>query len=328
VKKMADEDVAVSQVNDESEYDDAFAEFAQDRDTDDDPQELELEPEGEGHRAQAGDEPLVTAPDPDQEEEDAYAGMTPEVKAKFVALEDNTKSLQHTIDSDAGRVSAFQRKINNLERQQQAAPRAQPSSSQIADAMKGSDAQWDQFKEDYPEVAQALDNRFAAMGVAAQDSIDQTLAPVKEHQAHIAQVDASNAHKARIDKVAEVYPTWTAEVKKPEFNSWLSTQPPGVQALSESDDTEDASTLIGLYDGHLVAEGQPTLKADPGSTSVNEVPADTTRANTRRQQQLEAGTTVPSKPARVDGTAEAGSEFEDAFAVFAKRKEAQQRQTA
>ena len=320
---MADEELAVSEVQDESEYDDAFAEFAEARDVEDVIEEVEDEPAAD-----------IAAEAPDQEPapveevtEDPYAGMTEEVKARFIALEETTAAQQHTIDSDAGRVSAFQRKINQLERNQQQAPRPQPSTSQIADAMKGSDAQWDQFKEDYPEVAQALDNRFAALGVAAQDSIDSTLAPVRDHQAHIERVDASNAHKARIDAVSEVYPTWTAEVKKPEFNSWLSDQPPGVRALSESDDTADASTLIGLYDGHLVASGKPSLKPDP-EPGVNEVvPAANPQAN-RRAAQLEAGSTVPSKPARVDATAEADGDFEAAFKVFAKRAEARQRQTA
>lgn len=323
------ETAAVSEVEDESEFDEAFAEFAQGRDADADDQELEveLEPEGEGHRAQAGPEE-TPALEPAEEEADSYAGMTDEVKARFMALEENSAALQHTIDSDAGRVSAFQRKINLMERQQQAAPRAQPSTTQIADAMKGSSTQWDQFKEDYPEVAAALDSRFEALGVAAQDSIDQTLAPVRDHQAHIQQVDASNDKKARVDAVAEVYPTWTKAVKEPEFNSWLIDQPPGVQALQDSDDTSDASTLIGLYDTHLVANGKPTLKADPepGVTEVV-VPAPSPQAN-KRAQQLEAGTTVQSKSARVDGTAEAGDDFDAAFAVFAKRREARQRQTA
>jgi hypothetical protein len=318
---MADEAPEASQVNDESEYDDAFAEFAEVRDTDGDDQELEAE----------ADEVVAQEATPTIEEhfeeEDPYAGMTDEVKAKFIALEETSASQQHTIDSDAGRVSAFQRKINALERNQQTAPKAQPSSTQIADAMKGSSTDWDQFKEDYPEVAQALDSRFAALGVAAQDSIDQTLAPVRNHQAHIAQVEAGNAHKARIDTVAQEFPTWTDEVKKPEFNSWLDTQPPGVRALSESDDTLDASTLIGLYDGHLVAQGQPSIKVNPEPGVDDEAPAATPQAN-KRKQQLEAGSSVPSKSARVDGTAEAGTEFDAAFDVFAKRAEARQRQTA
>jgi hypothetical protein len=325
---MTDPDPVVSQVDDESEFDDAFAEFAEVDQVDD--QAEELEPEGEGHRPKADDLVAdIAAQEAAQEEEDPYAGMTPEVKAKFVALEDNTKALQHTIDSDAGRVSAFQRKINTLERQQTTQV-AQPSPTQISDAMKGSDAQWDQFKEDYPEVAKALDNRFAALGVAAQDSIDKTLAPVKQHQAHIAQVDASNDHKARINAVAESFPTWTDEVKKPEFGAWLSAQSPGVQALSESDDTQDASTLIGLYDGHLVSEGKPSLKVDPGTgvDDEEEVPAQTNAQADKRKQQLADGSTVPSKSARVDGTGEAVSDFDAAFKVFAKRKEAQQRQTA
>jgi hypothetical protein len=108
----------------------------------------------------------------------------------------------------------------------------------------------------------------------------------------------------------------------------LDNQSPGIMALADSDDTNDASTLIGLYDDYLVANGDPTLKADPTEPGVNNEEQKTDGADEpsdlakRRQQQLTDGTTVPSKPAGIDPGGEAMDEFDQAFNYHAKRLEA------
>ena len=103
----------------------------------------------------------------------------------------------------------------------------------------------------------------------------------------------------------------------------MANQSPGIRALADSDDTRDASLLIGKYDDYRVENGHTTLKSDPGpdnGSSVDEAAED--EVAKRRKQQLEDGVTLPSKSARIDTDAETGSEFENAFNAFAKRKEA------
>jgi len=270
-----------------------------------------------------------------EEKEDPYAGLSPEAKARVIALEEQNKELTHRINSDAGRVSAFQRKVNDLEGEIQSirtgstSGNDQPSNAQIADAMKGSDEQWEQFRQDYPEVAGAIDSRLEKAGKATQETIESTLAPVKERQARDQQSEVEAAAKAAVDAVAEVYPTWTEAVQTEDFKTWLDKQPPGVVALSFSDEPADASALIGLYDGHLVAEGQPSLKAsDPGpGVEKTEKQKEAEKLAAKRAQQLADGTTVKSKPSQIGPGDGESDEFETAFAAFAKRKEAK-RQSA
>ena len=104
-----------------------------------------------------------------------------------------------------------------------------------------------------------------------------------------------------------------------------------MQSLTDSDDPQDASALIGLYDSHLVASGLPTLKADPVDNGVDtkdkltqkEIEANSIAA--RRKQQLEDGTTIPSKKSRIDPSSEPTDDFEAAFNYHAKRRENQRR---
>jgi len=259
------------------------------------------------------------------EEVDIYAGMDEATKDRFVVLEEQNKNLNHRLDSDAGRVSAFQRKINGLEKElksNQTNSEEQPSTKQISEAMNGSDDNWDKFRKEYPEVANSIDERFDKMGNATQEMIDSTLAPVHEMQARAVQSEAQAADEAAKVQVTETFPEWGKAVQTKEFSLWLDVQPPGIQALADSDNTQDAMSLIGSFDDHLVASGQPTMRAvktDPG-------PGVETKANSiaeKRKQQLSSGTTIKSKPSGINPGAEDTTDFENAFNAFAKKREGQ-----
>lgn len=257
------------------------------------------------------------------EEPDPYEGMTDEVKARFVTLEEEKGKLEHRIKSDDGRVNAYQRQVTELSQQieqiQKSSAKAQPTNEEIKDAMEGDDADWDSFKEDYPEVANAIDGRFSRFESKQAERIDTVLTPVIEDQAE------KQMEKAYED-VADEFPTWQDAVKEQNFNDWLVKQPAAVRDLSFSDDVNDASSLIGLYDDHRIANNMPSLRKadDPGNGDPVDDSADDLGA--KRKRQLEAGSVVPSKPARINTEAEEGEdEFERSFNAYAARKEAANR---
>lgn len=338
---MTDKAAVESEVNEETDFEDEFAKLAEAKDTvsevddelDDPVDTLEDDKlETKSQDGEPGDDPDKA---PKKEEEDIYAGMSDTAKERMQAMEAENKDLNHRLSSDAGRVSGLQRKINGMEKEIQGIRKGdtageQPDNKQIAEAMGGTDEEWETFKEDYPEVAKAIDSRLDKAGQATQETIDSTLTPIKESQEKAALKEVADATQASADVVSETYPKWTEAVQEPEFALWLDSQPPGVQSLTESDDPQDASALIGLYDGHLVAEGKPTLKADPtnGVDTKDEKTQKEIEANSiaaRRKQQLEDGATIPSKAARIDPSSEPVDDFEAAFNYHAKRRENQRR---
>lgn len=326
-----------------TEFEDAFVEFATqgdddsaalpDNDSDESAGEAGSETsttaEGEAEEASA-EGSTDAAPGADKEtsagDENPFEGWPQEAIDRYQSQVKQTEQLQHRLQSDAGRVSAFQKKINGLEetiKEIQAGGKGdQPTDKEISDAMAGSEGDWEQFSEDYPEVAAAIDKRFEAQ----KGDVEKVIKPIVEKQQHEAQEQATAAELAAQKEVAKSYPKWQDEVKKQEYHDWYAAQSPGVRALGNSDDVQDASTLLGLYDNYRVANGKPTMKADPEpDTGVKNDNAD--ELAERRRQQLEGGTTLPSKSARVttDGP-EGEDEFERSFNVFAARKEAKNRQ--
>ena len=304
-----------------SEFDAAFAEHATARET------VELA----GEEDIDGEETLDAA-EPESVEEDPLDGLTDAQRAKYDELLQQNTQLNHQIASDAGRVSAFQKKVNTLQSEIEEIRQgstAGPSKVEIADAMKGTDDDWEQFSSDYPEVASAIDKRLAQTGEATANAVEQTLKPIKERAAIDAATAEQQAAQKKVDELAQVYKDWTSEVKKPEFMDWLNQQPPGIKALTESETIADASALIGLYDSHLVANGKPSIKNDPTPGVKNPEPPGSKPSNLeeKRKRQLEAAAAIPSKRANVDASGPVADEFTTAFEHFARRREAQRATT-
>ena len=295
----------------EMSFDDAFAAEAAKKDgTDEAIVEDEL--------PEVIEEPDPAAASVAAAEENPYEGWPQEAIDQVQAQQEATSKLQHRIDSDDGRVNAFQRQVAGLQGEitkLQAGSGEQPSNEQISEAMK-TDEGWGQFSEDYPEIADAIDNRLESRLGNQEEKINNALAPVIEKQQVEAQTEANGA-------VTEVYPTWQEEVQKEDFANWIGSQPAAVQGLADSDDVADATSLIGLYDTHRVASGLPTLKTDhipDGEVVEKEEAVNDLKA--RRDQQLEDGTTLPSRTARIDPDSEGGDDFGNAFDMFAKRRDA------
>lgn len=261
------------------------------------------------------------------EEAKQFEGWPQDAIDRYKAQEQTNADLEHRISSDSGRVSAFQLKVNDLEKEItkiKAGGGNQPTKEEIKDAMTGSDEEWTEFSKDYPEVAGAIDKRFEAQQKNIDARVGESLAPVLEKQENDEAKALEVAEQEANDAVSKDYPTWQTEVAKPEFSTWMATQPPGIQALADSDDRADASTLIGMYDTFRVAEGHPTLKVNPAEPGAGdgskEVKGDV--LSEKRAQQLEDGASVKSKAARIDPDAEVGDEFEQAFNVYAEKKAA------
>jgi len=306
--------------NEDKEFQDAFDAAADDKEGTDssavDAADKDEEKPGDAAPAAKSADDSAAAAEAEPEV-DPYEGMDEVTKARFQNIEKTNEDLQHRIDSDNGRVGAFQKKVNNLEHQIAGMTHKpdQPSMEAITEAM-GTDEGWTKFSEDYPEVSAAIDGRLDNFGKSVGENINSRLAPVINKQ-------NENAQEASYGEVAETFPTWQDAVNTPEFSDWMATQSPGIQALAGSDDTSDASSLIGMFDDYRVTQGDESLRIDPSpDNDGNSVDNTATDLAAKRARQLEDGVAIESKTARIDPNAESGTEFENAFNAFASRKEA------
>jgi hypothetical protein len=285
----------------ENEFSSAFAEAAAARTEpvaaiepeEDDAGGIPLTDEGEGTTQQ--DEPHDIWADASETHRTAYQQAVAE-----------QERLRHSVHSNAGRVSALQRKINELEsqlgRQVQAAaaPSDAPTAQEIQDAMQTPES-WASFTEEYPEVAKAVDGRIHRE-IAR---LEQTLNPLRQEIERRAQFEAQQYAHQQMDELNTAYPKWRDTINTPAFNEWFKSQPPAVQSLVESDHAQDAIALLNFFSASSRERGAP------GTGRVSEIQA-------ARQRRLEQSVESPSRRGAQRPLAE--DDFSSAFKAAAAKK--------
>ncbi|MFC0268572.1 hypothetical protein [Kushneria aurantia] len=297
----------------EEDFDAAFAEYASGTSADHDTPE----PQAGGNGNDSEEEP----PEPSSDDEH------PAPSERERQLMSQLERLQQSEASQRGRVGALQRQINAFRRQQAGQPpreapqNGQPSAGsstkseprkenqqerdtkQAAAEAVGSE-DWESLKQDFPDIARALESRLdqdrqqrahLEQQIAEMQS---TVQPMQE-QAHQQYLDGQmRALEAR-------HTDWQEVVNAPAFQQWLNQQPDRVQAMMESEDAAEAAALLDFYKGSQQQAGS------------NDRAAAQQAERDRRQQRL-AQSQAPQR--RGTGQRHAAPEdFEAAFKHYASQ---------
>jgi len=236
----------------------------------------------------------------EQGEED---GQQPDPLAELERYKQEAQQWQHRYNSDLGRQNALQRKIHEQEQliQQLQSKAPQASNQSGTDNPEGSgytDAEWEALKEDFPEVAQALEKRMAAVSSQYQNQIkqlQQQIQPIQQ-QAHEQYVSS------QYQILEQQHPDGRDVAATNEFRQWVSTQPPAVQQLMGSESAADAAYLISNY---KLATGMQQQQ--------------TQAMNQRRQRQLQNAQTIPNRGGRRNPGQPAEDDLDAAFDYFANQ---------
>lgn len=268
----------------EKEYEDAFAEFA--GKSDEEAEENNADPLEENQEGKGEDEqPAGSDPEGEKEPEDD----------RVTTLEKELAALRHKYRSDQGRVSAYQRKINELETQL----KKRPTEKEIENALSGE--KWDEFKEEFPEAADLMEKQFGAL----REQIDSTVAPLRERLTEKEATDYEAQQIAVLEKPREQggygYDNWKEISASKEFVAWISSQPEGVRALCNSSDAADAAAVLDFYTA--------IHKTDVGGAE---------KTLERRKKNLARNVQVTGKQGGPSVTPP--DDYEAAFNFFAKKK--------
>lgn len=178
---------------------------------------------------------------------DWLATATDEVKENFRKLQADNQRYQHQARSQNGRVGALTKKYQQAQAEIERLKQAQ--SHHLDDDLKN-------LEEDYPEFAQL----FRKLAEHQEKQLAQYTRPIEQlaqaEMHDLAQQQLDN----RIDYVSQVVPDVSEIVASPQFNSWLSRQPAGLQALFHSDDVDDALYLLSEYKKNLSAGAERRSK--------------------------------------------------------------------
>jgi hypothetical protein len=110
---------------------------------------------------------------------------------------------------------------------------------------------WVQVKSEFPEWADAIEERLGGM-TPAQPNLDELRTKVRDElKVELAGTgnDALNAYKSQMEgrMVGMVHPGWQSLVKEKEFVDWMGKQPDTVRTLAASPEAEDAIAMLNMY---------------------------------------------------------------------------------
>lgn len=137
-----------------------------------------------------------------------------------------------------------------------------PTKREVAAAAAAgvSSEKWKALAEEFPEWAEATEERFAAESVPLRGEIDK----VRAEQAELSEVTRIHAAFPRVN--------WEADLASPEFTAWFLKQPEETRALGQSSRGLDAIQLLDLY-----YDSRSTPLNDSGGRRAEQIPDDRTR---------------------------------------------------
>jgi hypothetical protein len=273
------------------DFDSAFDEFSTEEET----TSAELAPEdtevvAETEEVEAAIEEPEQAP-----EEDIWAEADDGLKSEYDKLKENNDKLSHQAKSNAGRIGALQRKLNEFQATSPAGG-VQPSATEVAEAMKTPEA-WASFNEEYPDIHDAIESRLEVERSQNQEAMNRALQPLKaaEEERHVSSQYAA---------LEAAHTDWKDVVNSESFVDWLQEQPTAIQQLSNSNDAFEASKLLDYY---KLSQPQEEIATTSTVTSIQQ----------KRAKQLEDSTGVKSKPGPGATGVIPPDDFDAAFEMFA-----------
>lgn len=286
--KDQEQDAELTAPDSEADFDNAFAEFS--------------EPEADADANQPA--PEVPEPEASQSEEDPWTTADPRLKAAYDAALTENKQWSHRYNSDVGRLSAYQRQIEQLKsdlagsKTTVAATEAAQDAAELLD-----DPDFKELLAEYPEVGKPISKVVSALQAKA-DALARELAEISGER-------REQQFAKEEEKLTDVHPDWRQATASPQFLQWYRTAPPGIRA-----DVERHGQNI--RDAHEVARLLNVFKAETGwGQTQRPATQGVTNLSAKRARQL----TAAAAPAGRGMGAASGApdDFDAAFAHFARK---------
>jgi len=254
---------------------------------------------GDQDAAAADDaEPETATEDADAQqpagEDDIWSGASAAQREAFEALKAEKARLEQAERSQRGRISAFQRQIEDLRRQP--SPEATAATDKGAAESTGEPAadflgsdKWKTFAEEYPEIAEPLGEVISGLR-SETTRLHKELAAVGDERREA-------ALQQQEQLLVEAHPDWLEVTDDAAFVDWLGAQPRHVREAAQRNfdaivDADEAADVVGRFKAWRAAErGESQPAAAGGGKPPNPNPALTSR----RKRQLESATAVRSR---------------------------------
>jgi hypothetical protein len=208
---------------------------------------------------------------------DPWAGLSPEQEAFF-------KSLQHSEQSQRGRVAALTRKLQDNPAQSAPAPsksgKGDDDGQDSDESASDLDKRLKQATEDYPDAVGPLVEVIADIRKEI-GKLSNRVEPIADEN------DTAMLTKAYAD-LETAHPDYRQYVGDKNFDAWVADQPANIQQMANSMDAREVSLTLTLFK----AERQAAMAgSDAGHKPNNDA------NEKKRERQLDGSKHVPNKGA-------------------------------
>ncbi len=294
-----EQDIKEEQIDDDESFSDAFDEFAGEEENPEGDTVLDEDSTEPAEPGEDSTDPADPAEPAEPAQEFDESQLPEPVRRELVKQRESARVWEHKYRSDAGRVSALQKQINELKEGQETTP----TDKQLKEALSSDDG-WQEFQEVFPEAAGVLETQFSNL----TRDIEERLTPVQEQVKQTA-IETGIQKQMRTlsaprEKGGSGHADFQAIAESQEFKDWGRQQHPSVQELFNSNEAADAAYVLDLYKAMQGGKQQQQQKRD-----------DISRKRKKRQQRnihLEGQAATPK--------AGPPDDFDGAFEYFAAKQ--------
>lgn len=223
-----------------------------------------------GFNQERGEPTTETSPEPVQEEVkaeepeapqeqteevkevDPWEGVPQVVREKLEAVTGKLGSVDKISDrirNIEGHIGGLASQVKSFVNASKAVAKAgveTPSQAQIETAAQSSE-KWKAIKEDYPDWAEALEERLAEEKRAAPVDLEGFQKKVDESVGSLNSTLRAELRRAHETIVEIKHPDWRKDVNTNEFKNWFNGQTNEMKALAASESAVDAIKLLDVY---------------------------------------------------------------------------------
>lgn len=179
---------------------------------------------------------------PPVDQVDPYAGLPDVVKEKLGLID----KLHNDLKASNGRLASIQREFD-IAKQARLKIDDAPTDKAIEAAAKKSE-KWEQLKEDFPQWAEAMEERLGSLSPSRAFDPNQLQALVGEQLSKAQQIFDQRIQAIQMERIEEKHEGWLEKINTPDFVTWMNNQPAEIKALADSDKARDAIKMLDLFE--------------------------------------------------------------------------------
>jgi hypothetical protein len=198
------------------------------------------------------DTPAATVPADTDATEDPWAGVNPALKAQFDTMSGKLEGLANSetrLKQAESRIGALTNELHSTKKA--AADNEERLLADTTESESESDAKWEELKTDFPDWAEAIENRLAKVKSPEDDgkAIEKLRKTLTEE----------TDEKIEIAVLSFVHPEWETTKESQPYKDWLKDQPEETIVKTKSSKAQDAIDVLDSF-GEFSDQGEKPQK--------------------------------------------------------------------